>query len=146
MAAFRNDYILRLIESIGIVIAKVVGLRVKGQFEEALQEIETATALLPGPPTEMLSMVDSSTAAGLLQQPAYIAAYARLLAEKARIQRQMGDHGAESNEKRALELALEAHKIENSPSEELCELVDRLVDAGAENDLAGSYLDILSRS
>ena len=146
MSMFRDDYILRIVEKISGMIAAIVGLKAAGQLDDALQEVETATALLPGPTTELLPSVDSSTAATLLRQPAYIAAYARLVAEKACIQKQMGNENeAESGEERALELALEAYKREHEPPEALCALVDRLVSEGADKNLDESYLELLTR-
>ncbi len=146
MSMFRDDYILRIIEKISGMIAGIVGLKAAGQVDEALREVEAATALLPGPPAELLPRVDSSTAAMLLQQPAYIAAYARLVAEKASIQRQIGsENEAESSEERALELVLEAYQRGHEPSEDLCALVDRLESDGAGKKLAESYLGLLRR-
>ena len=86
MSAFRHDYILRVIENVGVMISRIMGLKAAGQLDEALQEVKRATAFLPGPPPELLSNVESSTAAELLRQPANIATYARLVAEKASIQ------------------------------------------------------------
>jgi len=146
MSNFQQDYILRLMEKIGFLIARIIGLKEAGELEEALQEIEKAGTLFPGISPELLAKIDSSTTAQLLEQSEYITAYARLMAEKASIQRQMGhNQEAQSNEKRALELLLESYKQRQDPTKEFCGLIDLLVSQGATKELSGAYQELLKK-
>ena len=146
MSNFQQDYILRLMEKISFLIARIIGLKEAGELEEALQEIEKAGTLFPGISPELLAKIDSSTTAQLLEQSEYITAYARLVAEKASIQRQMGlNQEAQSNVKRALELLLESSKQGQDPTKEFCGLIDLLVSQGAGKELSGAYQELLRK-
>lgn len=146
MSIYQHDYIRRLMEKIDLLIARIIGLKEAGELEEALQEIEKAGTLFPGISPELLAKIDSSTTAQLLEQSEYITAYARLMAEKASIQRQMGfNQEAVSNERRALELLLEAHKRGQDPTKEFCGLVNLLVSQGAGKELSGAYQELLRK-
>ena len=146
MSNFQQDYILRLMEKIGFLIAKIIGLKEAGELEEALQEIEKAGTLFPGISPELLTKIDSSTTAQLLEQNEYITAYAKLVAEKASIQRQMGlNQEAQFNEKRALELLLESYKRGQEPFQEFYDLINHLKSQGAGKKLSEAYQDLLRK-
>ncbi|MEJ2627945.1 MAG: hypothetical protein P8078_05270, partial [bacterium] len=100
----------------------------------------------PGISPKLLGKIDSSTTALLLEQSEYITAYARLMAEKASIQRQMGlNQEAQSNEKKALELLLESYKQGQDPTKEFCGLIDLLMSQGAGKELSGAYQELLRK-
>jgi hypothetical protein len=58
----REDYLLRQIKAVGVMLARIMGLRVRGQVEEAAAELERAYGLLLGPQRELIRMVDPPSA------------------------------------------------------------------------------------
>jgi hypothetical protein len=105
----RDDYLLRIIQQMGAVLARMLGLKNGGQVHEALQTLDDAEGELLGPQAEVVPRVDSATAAHILGEPQRIAAYARLLHERAALLRLAGDEaGAALAAQRAIELAAEA--------------------------------------
>lgn len=105
----REDYLLRMIRQMGAVLARMLGLKNGGQVHEALQSLDDAEGELLGPLAEVVPRVDSATAAHIVSQPLRIAAWARLLHERADLLRLAGDAaGAALAAARAGELAAEA--------------------------------------
>jgi hypothetical protein len=105
----REDYLLRVIRQMGAVLARMLGLKNGGQVQEALQTLDDAQGELLGPLAEVVPRLDSATAAHVLGEPQRIAAWARLLHERADLMRRAGDPaGAEVAAQRARELADEA--------------------------------------
>jgi hypothetical protein len=105
----RDDYLLRIIQQMGAVLARMLGLKNGGQVQEALQTLDDAEGELLGPQAEVVPRVDSATAAHILGEPQRIAAWARLLHERAGLLRLAGDDaGAALSASRAAELAAEA--------------------------------------
>jgi hypothetical protein len=105
----RDDYLLRIIQQMGAVLARMLGLKNGGQVHEALQTLDDAEGELLGPQAEVVPRVDSATAAHILGEPQRIAAWARLLHERAALLRLAGDEaGAALAAQRAIELAAEA--------------------------------------
>ena len=146
MNVIRDDYILRVLEQISAMITKCIGLRTTGHLEEALTEVESAASLLPGPPPNMLSMVDASTAAGFLQQPTYIFAYARLVAERANVRRELGQNQeADIDEERALQLTLLSYEKGYGETAELKSLIDSLAGNDWKSKLSDDFQGLLTR-
>ncbi|HEX6042537.1 hypothetical protein [Longimicrobium sp.] len=105
----REDWLLRELKLLGAVLARMLGLRNGGQLQEAVQALDDAEGELLGPLAEVAPRVDSATAAHMVQEPRRIAAWARLLHERADLLRQAGDDaGADVAARRARELAAEA--------------------------------------
>jgi hypothetical protein len=110
----RDDYLVRQVKALAAVLARLAGLRVSGNIEEARAELERAYSSVLGSQAELLRRVDSRTAAKLLGPPERILAMARLLNEEAAQE----DDAARSASLRfrALELGLEAAR--GSPQNE----------------------------
>lgn len=105
----RDDWLLRLIQQMGAVIARMLGLKNGGQIQEALQTLDDAQGELLGPLSGVIPRVDPATAAHMLGEPRRIAAWARLLHERADLLRLSGDAaGAASAAAQARALAQEA--------------------------------------
>lgn len=105
----RDDHLLRLIQQMGAVLARMLGLKNGGQVREALQALGDAQGELLGPLAGVLPRMDSATAAILLGDPTRIAAWARVVHERAGLLRLRGDPAdADAEERRANELAREA--------------------------------------
>ena len=105
----REDFLLRIIRQMGAVLARMLGQKNGGQVQEALQTLDDAEGELLGPMADVVPRVDSATAAHMLSEPQRIAAWARLLHERADLLRLAGDEaGAALASARATELAAEA--------------------------------------
>ena len=109
MAYRQQDYVLRLIESLGVFLARVRKLRDEGEHAAALAEIERTVGELLGPTGAVVARLDSATAAQLLGDPRRLDAWAHLLAAEGDVREELGHAAAaEAARRRALELALEA--------------------------------------
>lgn len=105
----REDWLLRELRMLGAVLARMLGLRNGGQLHEAAQALDDAEGELLGPLAEVAPRLDTATAAHMLGEPRRIAAWARLLHERAELLRLAGDPaGAGMAARRAGELAAEA--------------------------------------
>ncbi|TMQ54634.1 MAG: hypothetical protein E6K77_08665 [Candidatus Eisenbacteria bacterium] len=82
----REDSLLRQIRGIAAMLARIAGLRMAGQMEEAKAELERSYTMLLGSQTELVRRVDSSTAAKLLGSSDRIQALAQLLDEEAALE------------------------------------------------------------
>jgi hypothetical protein len=122
-----EDYLLRQIRMLAAALARIVGLRVRGQVEEARAELEQSYTLLLGPETDLIRSVDSATAAGFLGSAEKIAALAQLLNEEAE---QEADDGRRAILRtRAAELAHEAAR--RDPESETIDRFLKKLAAGA---------------
>jgi hypothetical protein len=125
----RDDYLLRIIQQMGAVLARMLGLKNGGQVHEALQTLDDAEGELLGPMAEVVPRVDSATAAHMLGEPQRIAAWARLLHERAALLRLAGDEaGAALAAQRAAELAAEAQARAGGYATAVRELLGPLAD------------------
>ena len=105
----QQDYLLRMIQQLAAVVARLLGLRGGGKVDEALEVVRTAEGELLGPLAAAATAVDTATAAQIIGEPVRIAAWARLLRARAELLRDAGEHeAAEGVAARAAELAGEA--------------------------------------
>jgi hypothetical protein len=105
----RDDWLLRELRLLGAVLARMLGLRNGGQLREAVQALDDAEGELLGPLAGVVPRLDSATAAHMLGGPQRVAAWARLLHERAELLRLSGDEtGGALAGARARELAAEA--------------------------------------
>lgn len=105
----RDDWLVRELQVLGAVIARMLGLKGGGQLHEARAALDDAEGELLGPLAGVVPRLDSATAAHIVAEPRRIAAWARLLHERADLLRLAGDAaGAAALEQRAGELAAEA--------------------------------------
>lgn len=103
--SIQSDYLLRLIEQTLRVLLRLAKI---GRVDDALREIDDATAALLGELADIVPRLDAATAAHVLGDPDRVAAWALLLARRAEAERLRGDAGAAvALERRAVELALE---------------------------------------
>lgn len=143
----RQDFILRMIEQIVQVLLRVIGLAKAGDFDAALDQLRMGYGLLLGPFAEVVPRLDSASAAQIVQNPDQLLAYARLVHAEAGVRRQMGEPAAAAAlERRALELALEAHARETSDPEGARELIDALALAVPRETLNDHFLALLRES
>ncbi|HYJ79840.1 MAG TPA: hypothetical protein VEW03_09580 [Longimicrobiaceae bacterium] len=132
----RKDWILRTIQEIARMMAALVGRKAAGDLDGALAETRAAVGVLLGPLSDLAPRLDSVTAGHMVSEPDVIAAWARVVAEEAEVHRLLGNHEqARAGERRALELALEAHLRTRDDRPELLGLISRLRASVAETDL-----------
>ena len=109
MPTREEDYLIRQAKAIAAIIARVAGLRVGGELDQARIELEEAYSLLLGSKGALLRRVDSRTAAGLLGARERIEAFAQLLREEA--EQEADEDRRVSLSRRAAELQAEAERL-----------------------------------
>ena len=110
MSTSQQDWILRLIERLGVMMQRVFRLREQGEVERALLDVQEAYASLLGPMGETASKVDVESAVQLLDDPLLVVAMARLVAVEAELLEDEGRPAdARAQWQRALELAADAY-------------------------------------
>jgi hypothetical protein len=146
MSFERKDYILRLIKELAQVIARLSGLKQQKKHDEALLLVRETSDAIFGPLRSIVESVDSISAAGLLGGGEKIVAYARLVAEEAAIHADRGDERrASAGRVRALELFLEATRVDAAIDEETRGVIEGLVVAVGEARLSERHTRALSR-
>lgn len=141
----RKDFIMRMIKQIMQMIAAMMGKKQEGDLAGALQLARTAQGTLLGPLADIAPRLDSVTAAHMIADADVLALWAEVVAEESDVHRRMGDDpAARAAEKRALELALEAHLRTPADRPELLALVARLRPAVDEPTLDPRHRDALA--
>ena len=105
----QRDTVLRWIEQLGRLVARLLHVRNAGGFEAAREQIAAATAALLGSLALLAPKLDSASAAELLRDPQRIFGWAQLLDLEAVVLEAEGK-AADASEvrERAIELAREA--------------------------------------
>ena len=83
MSPQREDYVSRQIRTIAAMIARMIGLRLNGESEQARIELEQAYTLLLGPQAALVRGVDAATAVRLIGSREKVLSFAQLLEEEA---------------------------------------------------------------
>ena len=105
----QRDVVLRWIEQLGRLVARLLGRASAGDLATARQQVDDAVGTLLGPLSTVLPHLEAGSAADLLQDPERIFAYARLIDLEAAILQASGDlPGADDRRSRAAALAREA--------------------------------------
>jgi len=114
----QEDFLLRELRRVAEMIARALNLRGSGDLPAARNEIDNAyKALLEGQ-SDLLRMLDTSSAARLIGNPKKVAALARITAVDAALAAAQGNSKAEQLlTARALSLAEEAVKLD--PADEV---------------------------
>src|SRR5438477_12757093 len=74
----RDDYILRQARAIAAILARIVGLRLEGNPQQASAGLEEAYTMLLGSQSGLIRRVDSATAAKLIGSSEKILSFAQL--------------------------------------------------------------------
>ncbi len=105
----REDYLERMIRQLAQALARILGLRRRGETEAALEELDGAVAAVAGLDPRAVEASDPALLAALLREPDRLAALGRLLAERAGVEDDRGEgERAARTRARALALLLEA--------------------------------------
>jgi hypothetical protein len=79
----RDDYVLRQARAIAAILARIVGLRLEGNPEQAKAGLEEAYTMLLGSQSGLIRRVDTGTAAKLIGSSEKIISFAELIEEEA---------------------------------------------------------------
>jgi hypothetical protein len=141
----KKDYILRLIEQMRRLVEALLGkLREGGETQQDVAEARSLLTQLLGPMAGLAPRMDSTTAGQMVGDPDVLLAWAELTAAEAALLRARGDQAAAAaTDRRALELALEAHLRANADRPELLALIARLRPAVDASALAPRHADAL---
>jgi hypothetical protein len=101
--SIHSDYILRLVEGLAKVMARIAAGRRAGRLDEVAAEIEAAVASLGGIDLRLVEVSDPAMVAALVVDPARRDVLARLAAERAELERARGDGTAEARWRRIAE-------------------------------------------
>lgn len=142
----KKDYILRLIEQMGRMVAALLHkLRDGEESREALANARVTLSQMLGPLGDIAPRMDSVTAGQMVGDPDVLGAWAELTAAEAEVASAHGDiDAAGSSRRRALELAIEAHLRTPSDRPELLALIERLRPAVAGQALAPRHEEALA--
>jgi len=83
MSPLRDDFLMRQAQAIAAILARVVGLRLDGNPDEARAGLEEAYTMLLGSQSGLIRRVDTSTAAKLIGSSEKTLSFASLLEEEA---------------------------------------------------------------
>ena len=104
----QRDLVLRWIEQLGRLVARLVGLGGKAELASARDQVAEATINLLGPLSLLVPRLETASAAELLADPDRIFGYAQLLDLDGAISEAIGEKDAATeSRRRALEFARE---------------------------------------
>ena len=139
-----KDFIMREIERIVAVIARILQLKQHDDLDGALEVIQHSYTELFGPLGEFLAQADVATVTQLITDPVQMAGLARLLRIEANVRESAGDSkAADVIKRRALELALEAYRRDDHGVADARHVVGQLRDGVAEESLVPEYREVL---
>ena len=102
----QRDLVLRWIEQLGRLIARLVGLGGKAELASARDQVTEATHALLGPLSPLVPRLETESAAELLSDPDRIFGYAQLLDLDGVISEALGEtDSAIDSRRRAMEFA-----------------------------------------
>ena len=79
----RDDYVLRQVKAIAAILARIIGLRLDGEPEQARAGLEEAYTMLFGTQAALIRRVDSATAVKLIGSSEKTLSFAALIQEEA---------------------------------------------------------------
>lgn len=103
----QRDVVLRWIEQLARLVARLLGRGTPGDLAEARQQVEEAAAALLGPLALLVPQLDAASAAELVSDPDRIFVYAQLLDLEAAVAEARGEAFGALRE-RAVAFAAEA--------------------------------------
>lgn len=92
----RDDYLMRAVQQVIAMLARIAGLRAEQRFDEAEQTIAGALTTLFGPLAATLERLTPKSAVSLIGDPEKLELYVALLRERAFAARGRGDEVAAS--------------------------------------------------
>ncbi len=90
----QRDYIQRIVEALAKAIAAIVTFRKQGETQAARDEITRASGSLFGLDLGLIELMGPATVAAQLGHPEKVEALARLVDEKALVEREAGEAAA----------------------------------------------------
>ncbi|HET9931082.1 MAG TPA: hypothetical protein VFQ35_10360 [Polyangiaceae bacterium] len=142
MSLFERDLLRRLIQDFARMLAAIVGMRQRGELDDAESELASYVNALLGQLAKDAEQLDSETLGKLLKVER-LRHYALLIAERANLRAARGAHSeALEDRSRALELLLEARAKSGDTSD--AQLIRELASEISLAGLAPRYRDLLS--
>ena len=92
--SLRRDYVMRIVQQLAELAARVLGLRKKGHLDEAVAAVEQAARSLAGVDLRMIEGVATPSVAALVGDPDRLELLARLAAMRAEVEEDRGDAAA----------------------------------------------------
>jgi hypothetical protein len=115
----QRDLVLRWIEQLGRLVARLVGLGGKAELAAARDQVSEATINLLGPLAMLVPRLETTSAAELLADPDRIFGYAQLLDLDGAISEALGEvDAAADSRRRAVEFARAAAARLTEPRQE----------------------------
>lgn len=112
----QRDLVLRWIEQLGRLVARLLGRGGQAELATARDQVAEATLALLGPLATLVPRLETPSAAELLADPDRIFGYAQLLDLDGAISEALGDlAGAAESRRRACEFAAEALRRTREP-------------------------------
>lgn len=109
MSLIERDWVMRMVKQLVDFIARALKLAKEGRDKEAIELLESGCLEVLGIPWSALALVDSKSAAGVLGDGARVAAFGRILEERASIEAMQGKVAlAAQRRQHALEIYREA--------------------------------------
>lgn len=109
MSLIERDWVMRMVKQLVDFIARALKLAKEGRDKEAIELLESGCLEVLGIPWSALALVDSKSAAGVLGDGARVAAFGRILEERASIEAMQGKVAlAAQRRQHALEIYQEA--------------------------------------
>ena len=120
MGLFERDYVMRIVQQLAELLARVLKLKAAKRYDEAAEAIEAGCPSLLGVDFAAIALVDSSSAAQLLSELSRIRMFARLLEELGDVYALEGNAAkARARDRHALEMYLEVISRKSGDSEAL---------------------------
>jgi hypothetical protein len=104
----QEDWIMRQVERIVAVLLRLLGLKQRGDFDLALEQLQEAYGQLFQPFGNLIHALEPASIADLVHDPGRLAALAQLMALEAELLRVTGDSRADACADRARAIAAEA--------------------------------------
>ncbi|HUT78417.1 MAG TPA: hypothetical protein VM285_12055 [Polyangia bacterium] len=89
---FERDYILRMVKQLGDAVARIMGLKVEEDYEEALRVIDRALEELLGLDLLLLRMIDAASISEMMRDNHQLFVYLKLELEEIDVLRRMNEH------------------------------------------------------
>ncbi len=140
-----RDYVMRIVQQIAVLFARVLKLKHAKSFDEAAEMLTADCESILGIDFKTLSFVDSQSGAALLNDVHRIRTFAQLLEELASVHRESGDEArARARERHALEMFIEA-QLKKPDDAQAREGIERLRSRVDLTQLAPRYTAQLNR-
>lgn len=141
-----RDYLMRLVQQLGAALLRIFKLKQLERYDQALVETNAAFNELLGMSPELMAAFDSATLAQLLGHHERVKTAAALFRAEEELYRMKENFAlAQARGQRALELYLEAAKMQSQPDAECVAAIKHLAALLPCERIAQRYLELMQR-